>query len=367
MKAIAVVPGTTNVELIEQPEPQIQNPSEVKLKVIEVGICGTDRELAAGGRGSAPSGEERLIIGHEVLAQVKEVGNDVKNFKVNDLAVVMVRRGCNQCSACLAERADLCYNNNYIERGIKGKHGFQAEYIIDQEQYLVKVPPNLSSCGVLCEPMSVVEKAVEEIIQLQQARLPDWSAEEFPKKQALVIGLGPIGLLACFVLKLRGFKLFGQDIVDSTTQRAKIVEEIGGVYIDGRKTPAHDLAARYGQIDVVIEAAGVAIMDFHLLDILGPNGACVLTGLPDENATFTIEGGRFMHRFVLKNQLLLGSVNASKKHWQLAVEDLQLAQERWPVSLSKLITTRLAKERFRELLTRAAENEIKCLLDWRKM
>lgn len=366
MKAISLIPGTTQIELIEQIEPQIQHSDEVKLKVMEVGVCGTDRELAAGGRASAPQGEEKLIIGHEMIGNVIEVGKSVKEFKPGDLAIVTVRRGCNHCPACLADRADMCYSGDYLERGIKGSHGFNAEFVIDKEKHLIKVHKSAASYGVLCEPASIVEKAIDEIVTLQKTRLPDWAKpEDIKKKRALVVGLGPIGLLACILLKLRGFQLFASGIIDATSNRAKLVEEIGGTYIDSRKVQYKEMPSRFGSFDLIYEAAGLAQLDFQLLFALGNNGGCVLTGVADQTSIFSVEGGYLMHQLVLKNQMIFGSVNAATKHWKAAIEDLEKAENKWPGVVSKLITTRLPKERFKELLGKKSENEIKGVLVWK--
>lgn len=361
MKVLSLIPGTSHVELIDAEEPQILHPDEVKLKVLEVGICGTDRELAAAGRAIAPLGEDHLILGHEMLGEVVEIGSAVTRFKLKDHAVVVVRRSCGGCKACLNNRADMCYGEGYLERGIKGKHGFQAEYVVDKEQFLVNVPTSILPYGVLCEPMSVVEKALDEILKIQRVRLPDWTAaEDLAEKKVLVVGLGTIGLLAAIAIRLLGFKVYGIDIVPPTSKRVQLLEEIGGTYINGLSTPYPEIP----KVDLLIEAAGIAKLDFELFQVLGTNGGYVITGLPDPKAVFPISGGHLIHELVLKNQVILGSVNAGEKHWRHAIDDLCLAQKKWPGVISKLITNRLPKERFRELLGKVSEEEIKCVLVW---
>lgn len=365
MKAITLIPGTTQISCEERSEPAIQQPDQVKLKVLEVGICGTDREEVSGGRALAPPGEKELIIGHEMLGQVIEVGSKVSSFKAGDLAVITVRRGCDKCISCLQDQPDLCYSGEYTERGIKGRHGFQSEYVVDQEKFLVKVPPAVRPYGVLCEPMSVVQKAVEEILKLQKTRLPDWSKpEELQKKQALVAGLGPIGLLACIALRLRGLKVYGLGRGPATSDRAKIVQEIGGTYIDGTQLQYSDIPTRYGSIDLIIEAAGVAELSFHLLEALGTNGGYALTGVPGPTKPLSIAADHLIQNLVLKNQLILGSVNAGKKHWQLAIEALEKAQAQWGGVMQKLITSRYPHEQFKEALSTHSKTDIKCVLTW---
>lgn len=365
MHAISIKPGIKEVNCIEHPQPFIERPTQVKLEVLEVGICGTDRELVSGERARAPRGEDYLILGHEMLGEVVEVGKAVTTFKVGDLAVVTVRRGCNHCLSCLVDRPDMCYEEDYQERGIKSRHGFQSNFVVDDEKFLVKVHKDLASFGVLCEPMSIVEKAIDQILLCQKARLPFWeSAEDLNNKQALVVGLGPIGLLACMVLRLRGLKVYGQDIVSEDSPKAKIVEELGGVYIDGKKDKYDQIPHVYGPMDLIVEAAGVAELDFNMLDALRINGGCVLTGIPNPEATFPVKGGLIMERLVLQNQLILGSVNASKHHWELAIADLHSIHEKWPQILSKIITCRAPYQQYRDLLLKSSEGEIKCVLQW---
>jgi glucose 1-dehydrogenase len=224
MKAIALVPGTTHLRLVDIPEPSTTAPDEIKLKVLQVGICGTDREEASGGRAEAPPGETELIIGHEMLGQVVAIGSAVTAVRPGDYAVFSVRRGCGHCPACAINRSDMCDTGDYTERGIKGCDGYQAEYVVDQEQYVVKIPEDLASIGVLTEPMSVVEKAIDEAIRIQVARLPDTEdpSSWLGGKQALVAGIGPIGLLAAFALRLRGADVMGLGRQDRETPRPSV-------------------------------------------------------------------------------------------------------------------------------------------------
>lgn len=364
MKVITLNPQTKQLRLEERPEPQIKGDHDVKLKILEVGICGTDREEVAGGRAFPPPGEAEIVLGHESIAEVVAVGQKVRTFKKGDLAVITVRRGCGKCAACLSDRFDLCYTGNYTERGIKGEDGFHAEYVIDEDRYLVKVPPELKHYGVLTEPMSVVEKAIDELINIQQARLADWKEKDlFKNKKALVAGLGPIGLLASFALRLQGFQLFGLDVVDTGTTRTKILQEIGGTYIDGRKIKTSEIPAKFGQIDLILEAAGVARVELDLFSALGINGAYVLTGVPSP-ASFSIDGGILMKNFVMKNQVALGSVNASQKHWEMAVRDLTEATKKWENALQAVITARVPYSKFMEVVDHPGKDDIKTVVGW---
>jgi len=162
MKAIAVTPAKKSVSLINQHEPRIESPTDVKLRMIEAGVCGTDREICASEYGTPPSGFDDLVIGHESLGEVVEVGAKVTRVKVGDIVVPMVRRPCphDHCAACRAERQDFCFTGDFTERGIKEHHGFMAQFIVDDEKYMNPVPQNLRDVAVLVEPLTIAEKGM---------------------------------------------------------------------------------------------------------------------------------------------------------------------------------------------------------------
>ncbi len=365
MKAIVLKPGTTDVKLSDRPDPEIHFPDEVKLRVLEVGVCGTDRDETSGGRSSAPEGSNELIIGHEMMGQVVEVGPSVKNVKPGDFAIFTVRRGCNECPSCLMDFPDMCYTGNYTERGIKGRDGYQAEYVVDREKFIVKVPDCIKHFAVLCEPTSVVEKAIDEMTRIQRARLPDWANTlNLQGKRALVAGLGPIGLLAAIVLILSEAEVIGYDIVDPKSYRPNLLNKLGGTYIDGKTMKPGDIPEHFGRIDLIVEAAGVAQLDYSLLEALGTNGAYVMTGVPEKKEPFEIPGGPIMKQIVMKNQVVIGSVNASKRHWEQAIADLEKAYHKWGDTVEQLITKRVPAEQFKDALNKHEVNDIKNVVTW---
>jgi glucose 1-dehydrogenase len=366
MKAIAVVPGTVQVRLVDRPEPSITSPDEVKLRILRVGICGTDREEAAGGRSLAPPGLKDLVIGHEMFGQVVETGKAVTRVKLGDYAVFTVRRGCGKCMPCAMNRSDMCRTGEYAERGIWGTDGYQTEYVVDKEQYAVRIPAELEQVGVLAEPLSVAEKAIDEAVRLQFARLPDALAtpDWLQERPCLVAGLGPIGLLAALALRLRGAKVFGLDIVDASSVRAQWLTAINGQYVDARQIPADRVNDALGPMDLIIEATGIAALEFNLLDALALDGVYVLTGIPGGHRPIEIEGSELISRLVLGNRVMVGSVNASRDHYQMAVDDLMAAHLRWGDHLDRLITNRYSHTEFLAALGRHDENEIKVVLEW---
>lgn len=366
MKAIALIPQTTDISIIDRPQPEIRFDDDIKIKVLQVGICGTDREEVSGGRADAPPGSKELVIGHEMLGQVIEIGNVVKKVAPGDYAVFTVRRGCGSCDACLHNRSDMCYTGKYTERGIKGADGYQAEFVVDREQYIVKVPESIKDIGVLTEPMSVAAKAIDEALMIQAARLKDFDRSEdwLKGKRALVAGLGPIGLLASFALRLKGAEVFGLDVVDRDSIRPQILRSVGGKYVDGNIISVTDIDGQIGQIDFVFEATGIAKLQIQLIDTLGINGIYVATGIPAGVRPLTINGGALMQQLVLKNQLVLGSVNASVEHYEQAIAYLVNSKKRWPDAIAKMISQKIPYINFNEAFHDHTVDEIKVVIDW---
>ena len=366
MKAIVNTTNTSTLTLVNRPEPTITAENEAKLRVLRVGICGTDREEAAGGRSKAPEGQSELVIGHEMFGQVVETGKAVSRVKVGDYAVFTVRRGCGMCLSCQMNRSDMCQTGQYQERGIWGLDGYQTEFVVDQEQYIVYVPPELEPLGVLCEPLSVAEKAIDEAIRLQAARLPDAPAalDWLHGRPCLVAGLGPIGLLAAMVLRLRGANVYGLDIVDADSTRPSWLKYIGGQYIDGRQIATDKLDDTLGRIDLVFEATGVPALEFNLLDALAPNGVYVLTGIPGGDRPLQVQGAELIRILVLENQLMVGSVNAARDHFQMAVNDLAHARLLWGDHIAKLITHHYPYTEFESALHQHSADEIKAVIEW---
>ena len=354
------------MRLVDRPEPSLTAPDEVKVRIVRVGICGTDREEAAGGRALAPPGQKDLVIGHEMLGQVVEAGKAVTRVKKGDYAVFTVRRGCGKCMPCAMNRSDMCRTGEYKERGIWGEDGYQTEYAVDKEQYVVRIPREIEGIGVLTEPLSVAEKAIDEAVRLQFARLPDALAtpDWLQGRHCLVAGLGPIGLLAALALRLRGAEVFGLDIVDPASARVRWLTFIGGHYVDGKQVPADRVKEALGPMELIVEATGIASLEFNLLDALALNGVYVLTGIPGGNRPIEIAGSELISRLVLGNQVMVGSVNASRDHYQMAVDDLMTAHVRWGDHPDRLITNRYPHTAFTAALGRHEENEIKVVLEW---
>lgn len=366
MKALAITPGVAEAEIIEIAEPEVSFPTEIKLKVLEVGICGTDREEVLGGRADAPPQASHLIIGHEMLGQVVDTGSEVVKVSKGDYAAFTVRRGCGKCYACKNNRSDMCYTGNYKERGIKSLHGFETAFVVDNEQYVIKVPESVKTVGVLAEPMSIVQKAISEALTVQSARLPLLNTDDswIKGKKTVVAGIGAIGILAAIALNLRGAEVIGIDIVDEQSKRPQLLKQLGGSYINAQNIKIEDIDKQLGQIDFILEAAGVAQLGFDLIDVLGTNGIYVMTGIPGEGKPVCLQGAQAMSQIVLKNQVIMGSVNADSTHFELGIRDLEKAKKKWGDLIDNLITARVPYTDFTRALEYRSQDDIKTVISW---
>jgi len=356
MQAVGVIPGKREVRLMEHRAPQIAAPSQVKIRSLEVGVCGTDREICTFVYGSPPDGFDYLVLGHESLGEVIEVGSGVSQFKPGDLVVPSVRRPCPHahCLACQDEKQDFCYTGDFTERGIKMTHGFLTEFYVDEDKYLTRVPPELRDVAVLVEPLTVAEKGLAQVRKIQQ-RLP-WIDPRTPAnnfgagKNALVLGAGPVGILGAMVLIVSGFKTWVYSRSKAPNPKSELLESIGARYISCEIENVDRIAERVGNIDLIYEAVGVAKISYDVLRVLGLNGICVFTGIPAPKAAIGIDADIIMRNLVLKNQVVVGTVNADREAFEGAIRDLGIFLKRWPDALRSLITGRYKIEQYRDLL-----------------
>jgi threonine dehydrogenase-like Zn-dependent dehydrogenase len=351
MKAVAVRPATREVELIEQAAPTIAHPTEVKLRMLDVGVCGTDREICAFQYGTPPDGCDHLVIGHESLGEVVEVGAGVERLRAGDLVVTMVRRPCEHahCPACRSGRQDFCFTGDFTERGIGGRHGFMTELVVDEERWMHAVPASLRDVAILVEPLTIAEKALIQVDQIQD-RLP-WAGRP---RRALVIGAGPVGLLGAMALIERGFDTTVYSREQAPNPKADVAAAIGARYVSAADTTVAQLGEAIGHIDLVYEATGASIVAFETMKLLGTNGVFVFTGVPGRKAPIEVDTDTIMRNLVLKNQIVFGTVNAGPDAFQAAIRDVGRFVERWPAATRALITGRSPIDAYRDLLLGSA-------------
>jgi len=323
------------------------------VEVLEVGIDGTDTEIDKGEYGEAPKGSDVLVIGHEALGRAKAAGEGVSDFQSGDLVVSTVRRP-DDCPNCRAGESDMCLYGNYTERGIKGAHGYMAQFYREVPEFMVKIPERLRPFAVLLEPLSIVEKAIAQAWTIQQRMV--WEP-----KNAVVLGAGPIGLLGTILLRLLGLQVHVFATTPSGDYRSHLIESLGAEYDSVQGHPLARLKDHLGQIDVILEATGVSAVAFQAMAALGNNGVLSLTGVSAGNRQITIPGDVLNLGMVLGNRTVFGSVNANRRYFEMGVRHFQEAAQRWPGVFEKLITRRVPFADYRAALDRRPE-DIKTLL-----
>ena len=347
MRAITVLPGQEgSVALTEMPEPPAED-GPILVETLAVGICGTDLEIINGDYGSAPPGQERLVLGHESLGRVIEAAAG-SGFSEGDLVVGIVRRPDPvPCPACAAGDWDMCTNGRYTERGIKARHGYASERYRIHPEYLVAVDPALGTLGVLLEPATVVAKAWDHIEKI--GRRATWAP-----RTVLITGAGPIGLLAAALSTQRGYETYVLDLVTEGL-KPQMVRRLGATYFH-----RGDIGEAAAEADVVIECTGYVQM---LLEA-GPQHArhriTCLTGVSSAGVGSTVDPGLLNRNMVLHNSVVFGSVNANRRHYELAAEALAQADAGW---LADLITRQVPAARWADAYARRPD-DIKTVLNF---
>jgi threonine dehydrogenase-like Zn-dependent dehydrogenase len=335
MQALAVIPGKANtLHLREVPAPKladIPNGRGVLIKILSVGVDGTDKEINAAEYGAAPPGDDYLIIGHESFGVVESVGPNVTEFRPGDYVSLTVRRPGSSLYDAIGTY-DMTTDNVYYERGISLRHGFLTEYIVDEPEYIIRVPENLKHVGVLMEPMSVAQKAIEQAYRIQQ-RMRVWQP-----KRAAVLGSGTLGLLATLVLRLRGLDVTTFGNTTAPFRNSTLIEELGARYVDTKVLSLPDASAQFGPFDLIFEGTGYSPLVFEAMNVLAKNGVLAMVSVTGGMRKLEIPSDKINLGFVLGNKLAFGSVNANREYFETGVKDLATAELQYPGWLQKLFT-----------------------------
>jgi glucose 1-dehydrogenase len=346
MRALTITPGKPDsLHLVEDaPEPP-ESEGPVLVEAIAVGVCGTDREIIAGEYGEAPPGSDHLIIGHESLGRVIE--DPTGTFRPGDLVAAIVRHPDPvPCPNCAVGEWDMCRNGRYTERGIKARHGFARERWRVEPGFAVPLDPALEEVGMLLEPTSVVAKAWEHIEKVG-------ARARWDPRTVLVTGAGPIGLLAALLGVQRGLDVHVLDRADNGPKPA-LAGRLGATYHTGA---VEDLDF---EPDVVLECTGAPPVVLQVIDKVGPDGVVCLTGVSAVGRHVGVDAGALNRAVVLENNVVFGSVNANRRHWDAAATALNRADRGW---LASLITRRVPLSDYATAYT-AHENDIKVALSF---
>ena len=352
MRAITVSPGIANsARLDEVPEPP-HSDGAVLVRTLALGVCATDREILSGVYGSAPPGEPRLVLGHESLGEVEAAPDDC-GMAPGDLVVGIVRRPDPEpCMACAAGEWDMCRNGRYTERGIKERHGYGAERFRIAPEFAVKIDRGLGVLGVLLEPASILAKAWDHTERI------GYRARVWQPTTLLVTGAGPIGLLAALMGMQRGFDVHVLDHNKGGPKEA-IVHDLGATYHSDPGSLA-GLAREGLAPDVLMECTGAPAVIRDCLAATAPAGIVCLTGVTEPGKIFDLDIGRLNRTMVLENDVVFGTVNANRRHYEMAADALARADKGW---LARLITRRVPLVRWSEALEHRP-GDIKVVIDF---
>jgi len=347
MKAVAVIPGKPDsVHIADLPKPsvdEIPGGRGVLVKVLRVGVDGTDKEINAAEYGAPPAGFDFLVIGHEGFGQVEAVGSNVTEVRPGDYVVATVRRPGGSIYDLIGTN-DMTTDDTYFERGINLRHGFLTEYYVDDAEFIVKVSQGLRDVGVLLEPMTVVEKGIAQAYEIQR-RLRVWRPQ-----RAAVMGAGTIGLLATLVLRLRGLQVTTFGLSRKPYLNSDLIQAIGARYESTADVPILDGARNYGPFDLIFEATGYSPIVFDCLQGLGKNGVLVLSSVTGGDRKVEVPADKINLEFVLGNKVMVGTVNANREYFELGVRDMAQAEAEYAGWLERLLTHPVkGLENYREL------------------
>lgn len=336
MKAIAVTPGKPDsAHLVEMTAPKVSDVEDgrgVLVRVLRVGVDGTDKEINAAEYGAAPQGYDFLVIGHEGFGQVEAVGSKVTHVKPGDYVVATVRRPGHSIYDLIGT-SDMTTDDTYYERGINLLHGYLAEYYVDDAEFIVKVPEGLKAVGVLLEPMSVVQKGITQAFEIQR-RLRVWKP-----KRAAVMGAGTIGLLATLTLRLRGIEVVTFGKTPKPYINSDLIEAIGATYVTSDELPVAESPNRYeGGFDIIFEATGYSPIVFDSMLALAKNGVLVLSSVTGGDRKTEVPADKINLEFVLGNKVMVGTVNANREYFESGVGDMSKAELEYPGWLARLLT-----------------------------
>jgi len=335
MKAIAVFPGRPDsVHLAQLPKPRVSDipgGRGVLVKVLRVGVDGTDKEINAAEYGAAPEGYDFLVTGHESFGRVEAVGENVTELRPGDYVVATVRRP-GKSLYDLIGTYDMTTDDTYFERGINLRHGYLTEYYVDDPEYIVKVPAGLKQVGVLLEPLTVVEKGITQAYEIQR-RLRVWRP-----RRAAVVGAGTVGLLATLVLRLRGLEVTTFGRTARPYLNSDLVEALGARYETTVDLPLVEGARKHGPFDLIFEATGFSPIAFEAMQALGKNGVLVLSSVTGGDRKVEIPSDRINLEFVLGNKVMVGTVNANREYFETGVRDMAHSEADYPGWLARLLT-----------------------------
>lgn len=375
MLAIGMYRNRSGVQAFEIPRPEIKQPDEVLVRMKEVGLDGTDYEIVKNNSPDIAEGRDRIVLAHEGVGVVESVGSAVKSVVPGDIVALTVRRGCGQCQPCLHNQSDMCMTGLFTERGIYKADGILTRFVVDKEQYVVKVPPDIKHLAVLIEPLSIVEKGIHEL-RVIQSRVPwycphsdhDWLLPEWGGcKVALVMGAGPLGILATALIRLANAQTYTADIVPEDHPKAQLVKEMGALYINAQGKEPEEIiefcCTPSGQLNIIFEASGAARTALRLIRFMSNSSIYTMTGIPSGDFKLEVDAALMVRRVIKYNQVIVGSVNSNRKHFEMALQDLGEINQQFNHVLEKMVTRRVPFQDYQQAFDLSDKSQVKTVVE----
>ena len=374
MKTMLAVGLKGNVKGIQSfyiPKPEIKKPMDVLVKIKQVGLDGTDFNMVKYDSKDIAEDRNEIVLGHEVLGVVEKTGKKVDAIKQNDYVTMTIRRGCNICPPCLHEQSDMCMTGLFTERGIHKLDGFLTGYVVDDEKYILKLPKGLEKYGTFVEPLSIAEKGIEQIRQIQ-SRMPwackhpnhSFDSESWGScKTAFVIGAGPLGILATALLRLADVNTYVLERKEEDHIKIKTIKKLGAKYIDIRKVNIKESFEIAGNVNIIFEASGASEFAINIIPYMSRSSIYVMTGIPKGEWNATFDAHAILRQIVRHNQVIVGTVNSNKKHFEMAIKDIQKINRKFDNILDNLVTHKFKLGEYEKYFNLQDTNQLKVVVD----
>lgn len=371
MFAVGLKNNVKGIQSFHIPKPAINEPTEVLVKIRQVGIDGTDFNMVKHDSKDIAENKNEIVLGHELLGIVEQTGNKAKGVKKGDFVTMTVRRGCNICPPCLHGQSDMCMTGLFTERGIHKIDGFLTECVVDDEKYILKLPRGLEKYGIFVEPLSIAEKGIEQI-RLIQSRMP-WACKHpnhsFDRnnwgdcKTAFVIGAGPLGILATCLLRLADVNTYVLERKEEEHIKIKTIKRLGAKYIDIRKVSIPDAFKTAGNVNIIFEASGASEFAINMIPYMSRSSIYVMTGIPKGELHATFDAHAILRQIVRYNQVIVGTVNSNKRHFEMAIKDIQKINKKFGNILDSVVTHSFKLDQYQEYFNLQDKNQLKIAVD----
>ena len=371
MLAVGLKRDVNGIQSFHITKPEIKKDNEVLVKIKQVGLDGTDFNMVKYDSKDIDNNRNEIVLGHELLGVVEDVGKKVKILKKGDFVTMTVRRGCNICAPCLHEQSDMCLSGLFTERGIHKIDGFLTSYVVDEEKYILKLPKGMEKYGIFVEPLSIAEKGIEQI-KLIQSRLP-WACEHpnhsFDSKNwgscktAFVIGAGPLGILATCLLRLAGVETYVLERKEEDHIKIKTIKNLGAKYIDIRKASIPEAFKIAGDVHIIFEASGASEFAINMIPHMSRSSIYVMTGIPKGELKATFDAHAILRQIVRYNQVIVGIVNSNKTHFEMAIKDIPKINKKFNNMLDNVATHRFKLNECEKYFSLQDKSRLKIVVD----